>query len=263
MAIMTVEWDSHDYSRQSSLQKTLAGENLARLEFCGTERILDVGCGDGKTTAAIARRVPQGSVLGVDPSSDMIAFAGKNFSDPNLRFEIGDARRLPYRDDFDLVVSFYALHWVPEQDAALRSIRSALKTGGRTLLQFVADGERPSIEDVIEETRKLPRWAGYFAGFSKPYAHFSAAQYRALAESAGLLVERIEVEDRDWDFGSREAFADFCRATFVAWARLLPDEERMAFINDALDRYLAAIAASPRDAGVFRFYQMVAMLARA
>lgn len=254
---MTIEWNSHDYSRQSTLQKTLAAENLARLELRGTERILDVGCGDGETTAAISRRVPDGSVLGIDPSSDMIAFAGKNHAGPNLRFEIGDARRLPFHDEFDLVVSFYALHWVSEQDAALRAIRAALKPGGRTLLQFVPEGERPSIEDVIEETRKSSRWASYFEGFTKPYAHFTAEEYRALAEAAGLNVIRIDVEDRSWDFGSRDAFADFCRATFVAWTRCLPEEKWPAFINDALDRYLSTIGASPDEAGVFRFYQMV------
>jgi len=128
------EWLASAYNQQSSLQQAMAEEQLRLLTLAGSERILDVGCGDGKISAAIADRVPAGSVLGVDPSHDMIAFASSRFATvpagrggsahPNLRFEVADARRLPYQAEFDLVVSFNALHWVPEQDEALRSIRA-------------------------------------------------------------------------------------------------------------------------------------------
>src|SRR5262249_37128875 len=177
------------YYRRSGLQQQMAEEQLGRLTLAGGERILDVGCGDGKITAEIAARVPRGSVLGVDPSRDMIAFASGRFGPPahaNLRFEVADARRLPYRDEFDLVVSFNALHGVPEQDAALAASRAALKPHGRALLRFVPAGQRESLEDVIEEVRQRPRWAGRFAGFRRPYVHLPPEEYRALAERAGL-----------------------------------------------------------------------------
>ncbi len=44
------EWNASDYSRQSSLQEAMAGEILTLLDLGGAERILDVGCGDGKIT---------------------------------------------------------------------------------------------------------------------------------------------------------------------------------------------------------------------
>src|SRR5262245_31320966 len=147
------EWHASDYHRQSNLQQAMAQEQLGRLTLDGGEQILDVGCGDGKITAEIAKRVPRGSVLGIDPSREMIAFASSRFGPPaqaNLRFEVADARRLPYRDEFDLVVSFNALHWVPEQGTALSSIRAALKPGGRALLRLVPSGRRESLEDVLE-----------------------------------------------------------------------------------------------------------------
>src|SRR5262245_6859953 len=157
---LMTEWHANDYYCQSSLQQAMAEDQLERLKLEGGERILDVGCGDGKITAEIAARVPRGSVLGVDPSRDMITFASSRFGPPghpNIGFEVGDARRLPFRDEFDLVVSFNALHWVPEQDAALDSIRAALKSAGRALLRFVPAGPRESLEDVIEEVRHRPR----------------------------------------------------------------------------------------------------------
>ena len=200
------EWDACGYARISALQQAMATEVLALLKLNGSERVLDVGCGNGKVTAEIASRVPAGTVLGVDSSADMIASARHQFGPelrPNLSFEVAEARQLLFRHEFDLVVSFNALHWVSEQEQALRSIRSALKSSGTAQLRLVPAGQRKSLENVIEETRLSSRWASYYRGFSDPYLHLTPEQYRALAEQNGFHVERIHTEDKAWDFQSR------------------------------------------------------------
>ena len=83
------------------------------------------------------------------------------------------------RHEFDLVVSFNALHWVPEQDEALRSIRATLRPGSRAIMRFVPAGERKSLEDVIEEVRESAGWAIYFRGFRRPYVHLPTEDYRS------------------------------------------------------------------------------------
>jgi trans-aconitate methyltransferase len=257
------EWNAGEYSRHSSLQATLAEEQLGRLTLEGAERVLDVGCGDGKITAEIAARVPRGSVLGVDPSQNMIAFATRHFGPPtrpNLRFEVADVRCLPYQEEFDRVISFNALHWVPEQEAALRSIRTALVPVGRALLRFVPEGRRKCLEDVIEEIRHSVRWAGYFRSFQKPYAHFTPEEYQDLASRNGFRVLQMGLEDRAWDFQTREAFVAFGRATFVEWTRFLPASDWPAFIIDVLDRYRSVAADSPQEANTFKFYQLEVVL---
>jgi trans-aconitate 2-methyltransferase len=252
-------YDASDYARQSSLQKTMADKQLASLDLQGSERILDVGCGDGKITAQVAGRVPGGSVLGVDPSAEMIAFASTRFdpsSWPNLRFEMADAASLSYRHAFDLVVSFNALHWVREQGAALRSIRDALRPGGRAILRLVPAGVRKSLEDVIDEVRRSSAWAGDFSGFDRPDAHLTAENYRALAVRCGFEVDGIRVEDESWDFETRPSFAAWCRANFVAWTSRLPADASEAFIAEVLDRYSSAVTGDPAEANTFKFYQM-------
>lgn len=259
------EWDAAAYARISSLQAAMAAEVLAQLTFDGHEQVLDVGCGQGRITAQIAARVPRGSVTGVDPSRDMIAFATGHFggdTHPNLRFDVGDARTLPYADTFDRVVSFNALHWVPEQDAALRSIRRAMKAAARAQLRLVVDGERTSVETVVETTRKSPRWAVYFADFHDPYLHVTPDQYTTACERNGLRVVERRVQDKAWDFSARDAFHAFCAVGCVAWTQRLPDALRDTFIDDTLDRYRRAIAAGPGEGGVFRFYQMDVTLTR-
>jgi trans-aconitate 2-methyltransferase len=253
------EWDAAEYARQSSLQERMAGEVLALLDLGGSERVLDIGCGDGKITAQIAARVPRGAVIGVDSSQDMIAFASNHFGPalgPNLRFEVADARRLPFRGEFDLVVSFNALHWIPDQEPALRSISAAMKSDGLAQLRLVPAGERKSLESVIEETRLSSRWNRYFRHFHDPYLHLTPEQYTALAERNGLRVRRIHTQAKAWDFKSRSAFFAFGSVTFVEWTRLLPETEKPEFINDVLDRYQTVAADRPGEENTFKFYQM-------
>src|SRR5262245_20541600 len=154
------EWDARGYAEISGLQRAMTSEVLSRLELRGDERILDLGCRNGRVTAEIAGRVGRGSVLGLDASSEMIAYAFKQYprnAHANLDFRVGDARELPFHGEFDLVVSFNALHWVPEQERALRSISASLKPGGMARLRLVPKGTHRSLEDTLEETRKSPR----------------------------------------------------------------------------------------------------------
>lgn len=258
------EWNAAAYAQHSSLQEAMADEVLRNLTLAGSERILDLGCGDGRITAALAVRVPEGSVLGVDPSLSMIEFASRQFAPPqydNLRFEQADARSLSFHGEFDLVVSFNALHWVPEQTMALQRIRRALKPSGRAVLRFVSQGERTSLEDVIEETRRQSKWSASFSGFQKPYVHFTPEQYEDLAQQCGLQVVKLQVEDKAWDFRNRDAFVAFARATFVEWTQHLPESERITFITDVLDRYQQIAARDTSEMNTFKFYQMEVALA--
>jgi trans-aconitate 2-methyltransferase len=256
------EWDAKGYDEVDSLQKWIADKHLARLELGGGERVLDVGCGEGKISAEIAQRLSGGSVLGVDRSTRMISFARSHFpksAHPNLHFETADATALPYRAAFDLVVSFNALHWVRDQDAALRGIRAALAQGGRTFLQFVPQGERRCLEDVIEETCRSERWTRYFGErHLPPYVHVTPEAYARLAERNGLRVERLERELCSWDFGGREGLARWADVTFVEWTKSIPKGEHAAFIADVLDLY-EGVDETGRP-GLFQFYQMEAVL---
>jgi trans-aconitate 2-methyltransferase len=255
------EWNASEYDRISALQATMAEEALSLLKLKGNERILDVGCGNGKTTAEIAARVPHGSVTGVDASAEMIAFASAHWSPAhsnlqNLQFQVADACHLPFHNEFDLIVSFNALHWIPDQALPLQSIRAAVKANGRAQLRLVPKGDRESLEDVIEETTLSPRWAGFFKTFHDPYLHLTPGQYADLAERNGLRVSSLQTAAKAWDFQSRAAFQAFATVTFVEWTQHLPEAERPDFVTDVLDRYQDVAADEPGEENYFRFYQM-------
>lgn len=257
------EWDAASYSRLSGLQKAMADEVLALLVLKGDEQVLDIGCGDGKITALIASRVPRGEVIGVDPSHEMIGFASARFSRPNLHFDVADARALPFAQRFDLIVSFNALHWIPDQDPVFRLIGSAMKPDGLVQLRLVTAGEQRSLESVVEDVRKSPRWNGDFHEFDDPYLRLTADEYAAVARQNGFVVRRIHTELRVWDFKSRKAFFDFCSVGLIAWTKRLSESARADFVNDVLNHY-RSITGDPIGAEkTFEFYQTDVSLARA
>jgi trans-aconitate 2-methyltransferase len=163
---------------------------------------------------------------------------------------------------FDLVVSYTALHWGLDQQAALNSIPAALNPGGTALLRFVPQGARKSIEDVLEETRSQARWSSHFAGFNAPFVHFTADGYRTLATRSGLAVKDIRVEERAWNFQTRDAFLAFCRVGCIAWLSKLPETDWTDFLTDLLDRYQIAAGNGPGEEQMFKFLQMEASLSR-
>ena len=69
------DWSGRDYADVSTLQRALATEAVTALQFGTADRVLDVGCGDGYLTRAVAGMVPDGCVVGVDASPRMIEAA--------------------------------------------------------------------------------------------------------------------------------------------------------------------------------------------
>jgi trans-aconitate 2-methyltransferase len=165
---------------------------------------------------------------------------------------------MDFRDEFDAVVSFNALHWVPDQHAALTRIRTALCDRSWALIQAVCAGPRPSLEALAMRTCAQPAWREHFAGFRAPFVHVDPDRYAEVAAGAGLRLTDREVDDLTWDFDSAEEFARWCRVGFDSWTARLPDDPTAdAFVAEVLDRY-ERVTGSPRR---LQFMQLRARLA--
>jgi ubiquinone/menaquinone biosynthesis C-methylase UbiE len=97
------------------------------LDFAGTadgEKVLDVGCGTGSLTFAIARRSNVESICALDSAAAYIDSATKKNTDPRIEFRVGDACALPFPDgSFDRVLSLLMLHFVPKAELAIKELR--------------------------------------------------------------------------------------------------------------------------------------------
>ncbi|MCJ7793728.1 methyltransferase, partial [Candidatus Bathyarchaeota archaeon] len=61
-------WNAQDYAKNSANQFQWAKELIPKLKLNGNESLLDIGCGDGKITAELAKCLPHGRAVGIDSS---------------------------------------------------------------------------------------------------------------------------------------------------------------------------------------------------
>lgn len=236
------QWNAEDYSRHSSAQAAWARELIGKLQLKPDERLLDIGCGDGKVTAEIARLLPAGSVLGIDSSAEMIRFARLEFPTvrcPNLRFEVADARDLPFDAQFDVVFSNAAMHWIVDHRPVLAGIARALRPGGRVMLQMGGAGNAAPIIAVVEKMIASDKWHSYFpSDFAFPYGFHGPAEYQPWLKEAGLVARRIDLIPKDMVHAGADQLAGWVRTTWLPYTEHVPAAHRDEFIRELVSEYL-------------------------
>ena len=241
MSATGFRWDAAEYARNSAAQQGWAFELIEKLGLTGAESVLDLGCGDGKVSAEIARRVPAGRVLGVDSSEDMIGLSRRSFPPsvhPNLRFQRGDARALDFHARFDVVFSSATLHWVRDHGPVLKGAARSLRRGGRVLFQMGGRGNGAEIFEVARQMIAADEWKRFFTGFEFPWGFYGPEEYVPWCAAAGLRPRRIELLPRTMNQKGAAGLAGWIRTTWMPYTERLPEDRREAFIQEAAARYL-------------------------
>jgi len=236
------KWNAADYAANSAVQQTWARELISSLDLRGDEHILDVGCGDGKVTAEIARALPRGSAIGVDASRQMVKFARKTFPPSeisNLRFQIMDARKIKSASRFDFIFSNAALHWVDDHEAFLGGAASVLKSGGRLV---VSCGGRRNAHDVFVAmcpAMRDRRWREFFRSMPAPYFFYAPADYEKWLPKFGFKIRNVKLAPKDAVYDGTDGFATWLRTTWIPYVQRVPENLREEFIAAVTARYLA------------------------
>lgn len=178
-------------------------------------RVLDVGCGAGTTSFDLATRVgPEGAVLGVDVSADLLALAEARRGALGLgqtRFAEGDAQTVAFEPEgFDLVASRFGVLFFDDPTAAFANLARALRPGGRLCFAAWAPIEenpwfreaRDAAAAVLGPVAQAPLWA------PGPFALADAARTVGLLEAAGFAGAQVETTSpRLWIDGDAPAAA--------------------------------------------------------
>jgi SAM-dependent methyltransferase len=226
---------------------------LAAAAIRPDERVLDVGCGTGESTRDCARAAVNGAVLGVDLSSEMLAFARRIATAEglgNVEFRHADAQIYPFdRGGFDVVVSRLGSMFFGDPVAAFTNLRYALRPGGRLALltwQGMAENEwLTEFRRAMADGRDVPAPP---SDAPSPLALSDPKRASAILGAAGFTDISFKGLHEPMRFGSTadDAFG-FVSAQLGWMLDGLDDDGR----NRALDALRTSIAGHTEEGGVF------------
>jgi SAM-dependent methyltransferase len=209
------QWNEEAGPRWVAMQRDLDAElepfgvaAMNALELPPGARVLDVGCGAGATSLALAERVRPGQVVGIDISAPLLDRArqrGEGIA--NLRFELADAQTYAFsREQCDAVFSRFGVMFFADPIAAFSNLRLALRTDGE--LGFVcwrAMQDNPSFSLPLEAALPFlphpPKPSE--PGAPGPFAFADAERIKRILETAGFGDLEIAPHDPELVYAGR------------------------------------------------------------
>lgn len=256
----TFEFDGERYKKASKHQKEWGNSLISELSLKGNEKILDLGCGDGALTAQLSSLVPDGTVLGIDASVGMIDTAKKLVSG-NLAFTQMDINAINFRNEFDVIFSNAALHWVKDHHSLMKNAFAALKPCGLILWDFAGDGNCSNFFAVIQEVIKENRYKEYFSEFEWPWYMPTKADYEKIVAASGFSEFTITEVNKDRYFSnSTEMIKWIDQPSIVPFLKCVPDELKATFRQEVIELMLQRTLQA--DGTCFETFRRIHFVAR-
>lgn len=226
------KWDAEAYARNTAHHRTHDDAFLRSIQLTDDMDLVDVGCGVGDFTGRLAQFVRRGSVMGIDPSDDLISRA-RHAAPPNASFVTGSAQSLTAvvdRESVHGVVSRAALHWIPESDhpQVLDEMHAVLRPGGFLRLEFGGAGNIAPTVAILADV------ALRHGAPSMPWYFPEAGDYRRLLEQADFDMHdgfvRLDHQRRPFD---QQGFTGWLESQVLnAYERWIDPQQRDDFRAD-------------------------------
>jgi trans-aconitate 2-methyltransferase len=227
------DWDAASYDRVSDPQFGWALEQLERLPLQGDEVVLDAGCGSGRVTAELARRVPRGRVYGVDVAPSMADHARRALGG-RATILCQDLVELELPEPVDAVFSNATFHWIKDHDALFGALHRVTKPGGRLVAQCGGRGNIDRFRRLADEVAQEGPFARHFADWQGPWNYSPAEETEERLRQAGFTEVSCWLEPKSVIPADPLAFVrTVCLVRHLD--RLTPDLHE-AFLSRVLER---------------------------
>ncbi len=228
-----LEWDAKTYDAISDPQFNWGMEVLGRLELRGDEVALDAGCGSGRVTEQLRKRLPCGRLIAVDGSEAMIAEARGRLGE-DASYLVADLSELQIDEPVDLVFSTATFHWILDHDRLFGRLRAALRPGGRLVAQCGGEGNVAEHARAIATVAARPEFAGHLDEARGIWNFASAEDTERRLRNAGFSEVRCWLEPRPVQPEHPLEFTS--TVTLGPLLAQLPEEQRRPFAEAILEQ---------------------------
>lgn len=212
------EWNAAAYHRISGPQFGWGMRVLERLELRGDETVLDAGCGSGRLTAELLQRLPQGQVIALDQSENMLAEARSRLQPEfgeRVRFIRADLASLKLDREVDGVFSTATFHWVLDHSRLFTCLLRALRPGGWLVAQCGGQGNLDRLHGRAATLMAYEPFAPAFQGWSEPWFFADPVSTRDRLHAAGFVDIEVGLEPAPTPLASAEEFRMFIQTVVL------------------------------------------------
>ena len=232
------QFDGKRYEKSSKHQREWGSKLIEELNLKGDETILDLGCGNGLTTKELARKVPNGKVVGIDNSISMIETA-KSHKTENMELTLLNIDEMNFDNEFDVVFSNATLHWVLDHKKLQKNIYSALKPNGFMRIQLAGDGNCSNFFEVVRECINLPEFRTYFENFTWPWYMPEIEEYEKILSHVKFKNCKIWGENADRYFPDEKSMIGWIeQPSIVPFLVVFRENMKKLFTDSVIKRMI-------------------------
>jgi trans-aconitate 2-methyltransferase len=175
-------WSAQQYLAFEEERTRPVRDLLAAVPAIEARAAIDIGCGPGNSTEALAARFPKARVSGFDSSPDMIAAARTRL--PGLQFAVLDLKSWiasggpgsPPDDSIDVALANAVLQWTPDHAAVFPALVAKIAPGGCLAVQVPDNLDEPA-QQLMREIANEGSWRGKLAGADRARIYIESAEW--------------------------------------------------------------------------------------
>jgi trans-aconitate 2-methyltransferase len=236
-------WNPIQYERFKREREHPFVDLLALIRPAPSMRVIDLGCGTGHLTRMLHDGLRAAETVGLDRSARMLDAAREaEWPDSRLRFELGTIESFAARDEYDLIFSNAALHWIEDHESLLARLTAGLKAGGQLAFQVPAMHHHPS-HTVADALTDVEPFRSALDGWRRPQPVLRPEDYARLLFQLGFREPRVQLVIYPHVLTGPEDVIEWMKGTLLTeYEKRLSADRFTEFLDAYRDRVLAELA---------------------